>query len=101
EEARSRLFYTLWTLKESFAKALQLELVDALGQCVFWEGEVWGGQMPKEAEWGAIVFQPRPNLFLAAAWVGRPELPQLKQWEWPPQRRGHWPVLAHVRAPSL
>lgn len=101
EDARSRLFYTLWTLKESFAKALQLELVDALRQCVFWESDgTWLGQIPTEGAWSAVVFQPRSHLFLAAAWVGGPELPGIEQWEWPPTHRADWPVLARASAPS-
>ena len=101
EEARPGLFYTLWTLKESFAKALQLDLVDALRRCVFWsEGGEWRGQVPTNAAWGAAVFQPRPHLFLAAACVGEHGLPSLQQWEWPPRRRGDWPLIACAGAPA-
>lgn len=101
EEARAQIFYTLWTLKESFAKALQLDLVDALRQCVFWkdEGE-WSGQMPTTAAWSTAVFQPRPHLFLAAACVGEQRLMPLQQWEWPPRRRGDWPLIACAGAPA-
>ena len=46
-ESRQALFHTLWTLKESFAKALQLDLVDALRQCVFWiDDNEWRGLVP-------------------------------------------------------
>lgn len=101
DEARPQLFYTLWSLKESFAKALRLELVDALRQCVFWKdnGE-WRGQVPTTAAWGAAVFQPRPQLFLAAACIGEQRLPRLQQWEWPPHRRGDWPLIARAGAPA-
>ena len=101
DEARPLLFYTLWTLKESFAKALQLDLVDALRQCVFWkdEGE-WSGQVPATAAWSAAVFQPRPDLILAAACVGEQRLTPLQQWEWPPRQRGDWPLIACVDAPA-
>jgi phosphopantetheinyl transferase len=101
DESRPRLFYTLWTLKESFAKALQLELVDALRQCVFWmeDGE-WRGLVPTSAAWSAAVFQPRPQLFLAVACVGEQSLPLLQQWEWPPQQRGDWPLIACAAAPA-
>jgi hypothetical protein len=99
DQARAQRFYTLWTLKESFAKALQFELVDALRQCVFWEQDgTWHGQIPTDASWGAMVFAPRPQLFLAAAWVGQPELSVREQWEWPPRERGHWPLLAQLRS---
>ncbi len=101
EDARPRLFYTLWTLKESFAKALQLDLVDAIRQCVFWsEGGEWRGQIPTTAAWSATVFQPRPHLFLAVACVGEHGLPPLQQWEWPPKQRGDWPLIASASAPA-
>jgi hypothetical protein len=101
EEARPQLFYTLWTLKESFAKALQLDLVDAIRHCVFWtEGGEWRGQIPTAAAWSAAVFQPRPHLFLAVACIGAHRLPQLQQWEWPPKQRGDWPLIACAGAPA-
>jgi hypothetical protein len=100
-EARPQLFYTLWTLKESFAKALQLELVDALRRCVFWnEAGEWRGQVPTAAAWSAAVFQPRPHLFLAAACLGEHGLPRLQQWEWPPKQRSDWPLIACAGAPA-
>ncbi|WP_161965614.1 4'-phosphopantetheinyl transferase family protein [Steroidobacter cummioxidans] len=97
-ESRQALFYTLWTLKESFAKALQLELVEALRQCVFWkDGEVWHGRVPASSPWGAAVFQPRPDLFLAVAWIGDSTAAALELREWPPQQPGDWPVVAALR----
>ncbi len=94
-EQQQRLFYTLWTLKESFAKALQLSLIDALRACVFWiEGEEWRGAVPIDAAWGATVFQPRPEIFVAAAWIGTNEPMSLDQWEWPPKQRAEWPLTA-------
>lgn len=94
-ESRQALFYTLWTLKESFAKALQLSLIDALRQCVFWidDGE-WRGRVPTEAAWSAAVFQPRSEMFLAAAWMGTSEAMPLEQWEWPPKQHADWRLIA-------
>lgn len=101
-EARARLFYTLWTLKESFAKALQLDLVDALRQCVFWnEGGQWRGQVPTRAAWSAVVFQPRPHLFLAAACIAEQGLLPIQAWEWPPKQRGDWPRVAAAGAEAV
>jgi phosphopantetheinyl transferase len=98
---RLPLFYTLWTLKEAFAKALQLPLIDALRRCVFWrEAGEWRGKVPTESAWSAMVFQPRPQLFLAAALVGRNRFPQVAQREWPPERNADWPVIALAGAPA-
>jgi phosphopantetheinyl transferase len=94
-ESRQKMFYTLWTLKESFAKALRLELVEALRQCVFWnQGDDWYGRLPTGAAWGAAVFQPRAEIFVAAAWLGGSEPVSLQLWEWPPKHRADWPVIA-------
>ncbi|MFC4310575.1 4'-phosphopantetheinyl transferase family protein [Steroidobacter flavus] len=98
-ESRQALFYTLWTLKESFAKALQLNLVDALRHCVFWtdDGE-WRGRVPTASSWSAAVFQPRPDIFIAAARIGASEAMQLNAWEWPPKQLANWPVMAACAA---
>jgi phosphopantetheinyl transferase len=101
-ESRDALFHTLWTLKESFAKALRLDLVDALRECVFWkDGEAWHGRVPTSSPWGAAVFQPRPDIFLATAWIGGSATMPLDQWEWPPKKQVEWPRVARVTpAPS-
>ncbi|HEY0683530.1 MAG TPA: 4'-phosphopantetheinyl transferase superfamily protein [Steroidobacter sp.] len=100
-EARPQLFYTLWTLKEAVAKALHLDLIDALRQCVFWkeDGE-WQGRVPTISAWGAAVFQPRPDIFLAAVWIGGSEPARVQQWEWPPKQRADWPVIACASSPA-
>lgn len=99
EDARPQLFYTLWTLKEAFAKSLGLELVDALRQCVFWnEDGKWQGRVPATTAWSAAVFRPRPDIFLAAAWSGGHGREQLEQWEWPPGQRVEWPRAVDVRS---
>ncbi|MBM0104429.1 4'-phosphopantetheinyl transferase superfamily protein [Steroidobacter sp. S1-65] len=101
-EARSPLFYTLWTLKEAFAKALGLDLVDALQQCVFWhDAGKWDGRVPTTATWGAAVFQPRPGIFLSAAWIGGSSPARLQQWEWPPKQRADWPLIASASGPAV
>ena len=124
-EARQALFYTLWTLKESFAKALRLDLVDALRQCVFLkDADRWCGDVPTRAAWSAAVFQPRRDIYLGAALISsasmhphpaaafsaglppeqsRPvdRISDIELWEWPPRRRAHWPlVVACASAPS-
>lgn len=92
---RESLFYTLWTLKESLAKALRLDLIDALRQCVFTLTPAgWHGRAPTEMPWSAAVFQPRPGAFLAVVCVGIAEMPALSKWEWPPRQAGNWPLIA-------
>jgi 4'-phosphopantetheinyl transferase len=92
---RDELFYVLWTLKEALGKALQLNLLDALRQCVFTrELNGWSGSAPTSSAWSAQAFRARDNFVLAAAYVGVSALPPLTRWEWPPQRAAEWPVIA-------
>lgn len=99
--AREELFYTLWTFKESLAKALQLSLVDALRQCVFIRTAAgWAGSAPTPMPWSVQVFRPRSGFFLAAACVGASAPPPLQTWEWPPRQAVAWPIIACVAAPA-
>ena len=99
--ARDELFYALWTMKEALAKALRLELVDALRQCVFTPGAVtWGGTAPTRSPWSVQVFQPRPGFFLAAACIGTDIRPSPELWEWPPRQAANWPITAVAAAPA-
>jgi hypothetical protein len=92
---RDELFYVLWTLKEALGKALQLNLLDALRQCVFTRDlNGWSGRAPTSSPWSAQVFRARDNFILAAVYVGVSTPPPLTQWEWPPQRAAEWPVIA-------
>jgi phosphopantetheinyl transferase len=95
EHERDELFYVLWTLKEALGKALQLNLLDALRQCVFTRDmNGWSGSAPTSAAWSAQVFRARADFVLAAAYVGVSSPPALNRWEWPPQRAAEWPVIA-------
>ena len=107
DSARDDLFYTLWTMKEALAKALRLNLIDALRQCVFtgapeavaaasiWpSASIWSGSAPTPSPWAIQVFQPRAGFFLAAACVGAGHPQALRTWEWPPQQAARWPVIA-------
>jgi phosphopantetheinyl transferase len=105
--ARDELFYTLWTMKEALAKALRLNLIDALRQCVFVRpledspGESsWTGSAPTPSPWSVQVFQPRAGFFLAAACIGAGSAPSLQTWEWPPQQAASWPLIAAAAAPA-
>ena len=90
-------FYELWTLKEAFAKALQLPLVDALRQCRFVDaGLDRRADVPTNRHWRATVFAPRPQLRLAVARIA--DAPEqldapLATFEWPQPRRCDWTVI--------
>lgn len=95
ESQRPELFYQLWTLKEALGKALQLNLLDALRQCVFTqEANNWSGSAPTSSAWSAQAFRVRDNFMLAAAYVGVSEPPSPMKWDWPPQRAAEWPLIA-------
>lgn len=96
---REEFFYVLWTLKEALGKALQLNLLDSLKQCVFTRDlNGWRGSAPTTAPWSAQVFRAPANFILAAAFVGVSAPPALNRWEWPPQRAAEWPLIAAVCA---
>jgi 4'-phosphopantetheinyl transferase len=95
ESQRDEFFYMLWTLKEALGKALQLNLLDALRQCVFTRDmNGWNGSAPTSSEWSAQVFRARDNFILAAAYVGVREPPSVMKWDWPPLRAAEWPLIA-------
>jgi phosphopantetheinyl transferase (holo-ACP synthase) len=90
-------FYELWTLKEAFAKALRLPLVDALRQCRFVDAEFdRRADIPTTRHWRATVFAPRPQLRLAVARVADAaehlDVP-LGTFEWPRPRTSDWTVI--------
>lgn len=90
-------FYEFWTLKEAFAKALQLPLMDALQQCRFVDaGLDRRAEVPTTRHWRAMVFAPRPQLRLAVALIcdapGPLDAP-IVTLEWPQPRRCDWTVI--------
>lgn len=90
-------FYEFWTLKEAFAKALRLTLVDALRQCCMIDAT--GArrlEVPTTCHWRAIVFAPRPQLRLSVVQTCESsealrEAPHTV--EWPSPRATEWPVV--------
>lgn len=101
DDERDELFYVLWTLKEALGKALQLNLLDALRQCVFASTmNGWVGSAPTHLAWSAQVFRARPGFVLAAAFLDVSTTPALQKWDWPPQRAAEWPVIACASAPA-
>ena len=92
---RERLFYTMWTVKEALAKALQLHLLDALRDCrLVVDGPEWQVRVPQSVSGCVAVYQPRPELTLAVACIGA-SLP-IDSWTWPPQRTASWPLIAAI-----
>ena len=89
-------FYQLWTLKESFAKALPMPLAAALRECVF-ERQLagWRATIPTPGPWHARVWQPRTALVLAAVAVGPQLVAGPHAWTvrcWPTPADAPWPV---------
>ena len=92
---RESLFYAMWTVKEALAKMLQLPLMEALRSCeVLVNGREWQVRAPLTAAGCVVVYQPRADLTLAAAWIGA-RLP-IETWCWPPQQPTSWPLIAAI-----
>jgi hypothetical protein len=92
---RERLFYTMWTVKEALAKALQLHLLEALRSCVLVvDGPAWQIRAPTASAGCVAVYQPRADLTLAVASIGA--TPAIECWSWPPQRLASWPLSAAI-----
>jgi hypothetical protein len=90
-------FYELWTLKEAFAKALQLQLADALRLCRFIDGSgAWRAEIPTTQSWRATVFAPRPQLRLAVLRLHDSPTAiceSVNTMEWPLPRAREWPIV--------
>lgn len=87
ETGRTRLFYSLWVLKEAAAKALRLPLLDALRRCTFaLEDTTLIGELPTSTPWSAYLFAPREDFSLGIVMLG--------SWRWPRPRLAEWPVRA-------
>lgn len=100
QRIRGEIFYTLWTLKEAFAKALSLDFLMALRSCRFVDSRGnWLGIVPTDRPWRATVFAPRPLLRLSVACVGNTptiaEVPVMTH-EWPTEMPAHWTVVAEL-----
>ena len=86
-----QLFYDLWVLKEACAKALGLNLVDALRECVFRiEDGIVGGRLPTRTEWRAYVWRARPDISLGAVVLGSEQPFSVRQIEWPMESAASW-----------
>ena len=96
-EDLSATFYLFWTLKEAFAKALGLQLADALSQCCFVDSSgTRRAEIPTTQSWRAMVFAPRPQLRLAVVRTHEPAdhiLGPVDTMEWPQSRTREWPLV--------
>jgi 4'-phosphopantetheinyl transferase len=105
DRAGLRHFYALWTFKEACAKALNINLGQALGQCQIWrDGEGWHAAAPTDVDWSAEVLSPAAHLMLAvvrlapgndAATTGR-----VVQHEWPGEDSPCWEKVLRVQGSS-
>ena len=90
-------FYELWTLKEAFAKALQLPLADALRLCRFIDcSGARRAEIPTTRSWQATVFAPRHQLRLAVVRMHEyptPTCELVNTREWPLPRAREWPMV--------
>jgi hypothetical protein len=104
---RERLFYLLWVMKEAFAKALQLPLLEALRSCIFNQrGSSWFGSVPTRHCWSVLAFEPRPKISLAIACVanqaeglartGLEASIETREWPLAPPDGWCWPRMAAI-----
>lgn len=94
---RDPMFYALWTMKEALAKALQLDLLEALRQCQFVQrGQDWHGCAPTSTAGFVAVFRPRHDMSLAVACIGGGHPASIRKWSWPPQLAASWPLIAAI-----
>lgn len=80
---RERLFYAMWVFKEAAAKALRLDLPDALRRCALMpRPDGWTGLVPADEPWSAWIYEPRPGLSLAVIQIGgEPDgEPRCREW---------------------
>ena len=95
EPERERLFYAMWTVKEALAKALRLDLMDALRSCeLIVDGPQWRARAPTPATGSISVYQPRTELTLSVVSIGA-SVP-IETWSWPPQQPASWPLIAAI-----
>jgi hypothetical protein len=93
-------FYEFWTLKEAFAKALGLPLVEALTRCrCVDDSDTLAPSIPTPQPWRATVYAPRPDLRLSVACVAdsTEQLQgRIRTGEWPAPAASRWPVIFDI-----
>lgn len=101
---REQLFYAMWTVKEALAKALGMQLMEALRCCeLVVDGSSWHVCVPRAAAGRVAVYQPRTGFTLAVACVATDgatdhvnRMLPIGSWSWPPQRPASWPLIAAI-----
>lgn len=97
ETELERAFYTRWVLKEAFAKALQLPLLEASRQCSFFEDAAgWQGSVPDSRPWQVYAYEPLARMSLAVAFIGTAAPVAPRMYEWPPPRLMKWKTIAAI-----
>ncbi len=102
DRARLRHFYALWTFKEACAKALNINLTQALRGCQIWrDGDGWQAAAPAHADWSAEVFSPAAHLMLAVVRLAPGNNVATTgcviQHEWPGGENPHWERVLGVQ----
>jgi 4'-phosphopantetheinyl transferase len=99
--ARAERFYILWTLKEAFAKALSLPLLQSVSRCTFSEARgAWSGSVPTANAWSAKCFRPQRSfvvsVVMTTAAAASPQRLQIATHEWPAPHASSWLTLASL-----
>lgn len=98
DEPRRQMFYALWTLKESMAKALGVPLLTATRQCVFQvQDGKWQGTAPIDEPWYALSFLPHADMALAVVVIGAVSQPLVRTFDWPPEQPTSWAPVAAIQ----
>jgi 4'-phosphopantetheinyl transferase len=104
-DALAERFYLLWTLKEAFAKALELPLLESSRECVFmYRNGDWNARVPTTQPWIARAFRPRVNLFVSIAVLGFSDNEVcVTHSEWPAtsDTKNSWPTSVTLSSKSI
>ena len=92
DPTREQMFYVFWTLKEAFAKALSINLLDALRLCEC-DVDTRTVRGPTSLAGCFSVFQPRLAMTLAVVCIGTADATEIRTLHWPASDGDRWPLL--------